>query len=184
MISPIKVINRLTKLLNVTYPNVEVTNRDIREGFTRPCFFIDLEDVDTSRVGTYYRDALEMRLYYFAANTYTGYIDLLHKRDELIRMLQDTTRLSDEEEDELYSFVIQANDDLHAEISKRDKALQIAFTVLLVQDDNRLPDAELITELEFSPNVKPSTDLGRTSESVENEDDKDKVYSKEELDKE
>ena len=62
MISPIKVINRLTKLLNVTYPNVEVTNRDIREGFTRPCFFIDLEDVDTSRVGTYYRDALEMRL--------------------------------------------------------------------------------------------------------------------------
>ena len=99
-------------------------------------------------------------------------------------MLQDTTRLSDEEEDELYSFVIQANDDLHAEISKRDKALQIAFTVLLVQDDNRLPDAELITELEFSPNVKPSTDLGRTSESVENEDDKDEVYSKEELDKE
>lgn len=71
-------------------------------------FFIDLEDVDTSRVGTYYRDALEMRLYYFAANTYTGYIDLIHKRDELIRMLQGTTRLSDDEEDELYDFVIQA----------------------------------------------------------------------------
>lgn len=183
MISPIQVIKRLTKLLNAAYPKIEVTNTDITEGFKRPCFFIDLEDVNTSRVGTYYQDALELRLYYFAADTYSGYIDLLHKRDELIKMLQDTTRLSDDEDDETYGFVIQANDDLHAEISQRDKALQIAFTVLLVQDDNRLPDAELITELEFSPNVKPSTDLGRTSGDAV-EDDKDEVYRKEELDKE
>lgn len=183
MISPIQVIKRLTKLLNATYPKIDVTNTDISKGFDRPCFFIDLEDVGTSRVGTYYRDALEMRLYYFAANTYTGYIDLIHKRDELIRMLQGTTRLSDDEEDELYDFVIQANDDLHAEISQRDKALQIAFTVLLVQNDDRLPDADYITEIEFVPNVRPSTDLGRSSGNVIG-DEKDAVYKKEDLDKE
>lgn len=183
MISPIQVIKRLTKLLNAAYPNIEVTNTDITEGFKRPCFFIDLEDVDTSRVGTYYQDALELRLYYFAADTYSGYIDLLHKRDELIKMLQDTTRLSDDEDDETYGFVIQANDDLHAEISQRDKALQIAFTVLLVQDDNRLPDAELIEDLEFKPSAVPSTDTGRSSDedSSESDEEEDKTYKVDEL---
>lgn len=183
MISPIDVIKRLTKLLNAAYPQIEVTNRDITEGFDRPCFFIDLEDVDTRRVGSYYQDALDLRLYYFATSTHQGYIDLLHKRDELIMLLQDTTRLSDDEKDETYDFVIQANDNLHAEISHRDKALQIAFTVLLVQDDDRLPDADYITEIEFVPNVRPSTDLGRSSGNVIG-DEKDAVYRKEDLDKE
>lgn len=183
MISPIDVIKRITKLLNAAYPQIEVTNRDITEGFERPCFFIDLDDVETRRVGTYYQDALDLRLYYFATSTRQGYIDLLHKRDDLIRLLQDTTRLSDDETDATYGFVVQANDDLHAEISQRDKALQIAFTVLLVQDDDRLPDADYITEIEFTPNVRPSTDLGRSSGNVV-DDEKDAVYKKEDLDKE
>lgn len=186
LVSPTEVIARFTRILQGAFPDVPVQNTDISEGFKRPCFFLDLEGVDTDRVGTYYEDGLSFRLYYFAANTYKGFLDLLKKRDAIIKLLQDTTRLDPDEESEQYGFVIQADDGIRSDINQADKVLQIAFTVDLVQEDDRLPDADIIDTLEFNPDARPSTDTGRNdaSGSSEADEDEDKVYTTEELEKE
>lgn len=183
LVSPTEVIARFTRILQGTFPDVPVQNTDISEGFERPCFFLDLEDIDTDRVGTYYQDNLSFRLYYFASDTYKGYLDLLKKRDAIIELLQDTTRLDADEESEKYGFVIQADDGIRSFINQNDKALQIAFTVDLVQEDDRLPDAELIENLEFNPTSVPSTDTGRSDEefSESEEEEENKTYNVDEL---
>lgn len=186
LVTPAEVIARFTRVLQGAFPDVPVQNTDINEGFQRPCFFLDLESVVTDRIGTYYEDVLSFRLYYFAADTYKGYLDLLKKRDTIINLLQDTTRLDPDEESDKYGFVIQADDTIQSSINQNDKVLQISFTVDLVQDDDRLPDADLIDTLEFTPDARPSTDTGRNdaSESSEADEDEDKVYTAEELEKE
>lgn len=183
LVSPTEVIARFTRILQGAFPDVPVQNTDISEGFKRPCFFLDLEDIATDRVGTYYQDNLSFRLYYFAADTYKGYLDLLKKRDAIIELLQDTTRLDTDEESDKYGFVIQADDGIRSFINQNDKALQIAFTVDLVQEDDRLPDAELIEELEFKPHAVASTDTGRSDEdsSGSDEEDEDKTYNVDDL---
>lgn len=183
LVTPAEVIARFTRVLQGAFPDVPVQNTDITEGFQRPCFFLDLEGIDTDRAGTYYEDELSFRLYYFAADTYKGFLDLLKKRDAIIKLLQDTTRLDPDEESEKYGFVIQADDGIRSFINQTDKVLQIAFTVDLVQEDDRLPDAELIENLEFNPTSVPSTDTGRSDEeSFESEEEEeDKTYNVDEL---
>lgn len=183
LVTPAEVIARFTRALQSAFPDVPVQNTDISEGFQRPCFFLDLEGVDTGRVGTYYEDGLSFRLYYFAADTYKGFIDLLKKRDAIIQLLQDTTRLDPDENSEKYGFVIQADDTIRSDINQADKVLQIAFSVDLVQEDDRLPDAELIENLEFNPTSVPSTDTGRSDEepSESEEEEEDKTYNVDEL---
>lgn len=183
LITPAEVIARFTKVLQSAFPDVPVQNTDISEGFKRPCFFLDLEGIDTDRVGIYYQDELSFRLYYFAADTYKGFLDLLKKRDVIIQLLQDATRLNNDEESDRYGFVIQADDDIRSDINQSDKALQIAFTVDLVQEDDRLPDAELIEELEFNPSAMPSTDIDRSASvaSESNDEDEDKTYTTDDL---
>lgn len=183
LVTPAEVIARFTRVLQSAFPDVPVQNTDISEGFQRPCFFLDLEGVDTGRVGTYYEDGLFFRLYYFAADTYKGFLDLLKKRDAIIQLLQDTTRLDPDENSEKYGFVIQADDTIRSDINQADKVLQIAFTVDLVQDDDRLPDAEIIDSLEFKPSAVPSTDTGRSSteDSSESDEEEDKTYKVDEL---
>lgn len=183
LVTPAEVIARFTRVLQSAFPDVPVQNTDITEGFKRPCFFLDLEGVDTGRVGTYYEDGLSFRLYYFAADTYKGFVALLKKRDAIIQLLQDTTRLDPDENSEKYGFVIQADDTIRSDINQADKVLQIAFTVDLVQDDDRLPDAEIIDSLEFKPSAVPSTDTGRSSteDSSESDEEEDKTYKVDEL---
>lgn len=183
LVTPAEVIARFTRVLQSAFPDVSVQNTDITEGFKRPCFFLDLEGVDTGRVGTYYEDGLSFRLYYFAADTYKGFVDLLKKRDAIIQLLQDTTRLDPDENSEKYGFVIQADDMIRSDINQADKVLQIAFTVDLVQDDDRLPDAEIIDSLEFKPSAVPSTGTGRSSteDSSESDEEEDKTYKVDEL---
>lgn len=183
LVTPAEVIARFTRVLQGAFPDVPVQNTDITEGFQRPCFFLDLEGIDTDRVGTYYEDELSFRLYYFAADTYKGFLDMLKKRDAIIKLLQDTTRLDPDEESEKYGFVIQADDGIRSFINQTDKVLQIAFTVDLVQDDNRLPDADLIEDLEFKPSAVPSTDTGRSydEDSSESDEEEDKTYKVDEL---
>ncbi len=181
LVTPAQVIARFTKVLQGAFTDVPVQNTDITEGFARPCFFLDLEGVDTDRVGTYYEDGLSFRLYYFAADTYKGFIDLLKKRDAIIKLLQDTTRLDDDESSDNYGFVIQSDDDIRSDINQADKVLQISFTVDLVQSDDRLPDAELIEDLQFSANAVPSTDTGRESSTTSDDEDEDKTYTADDL---
>ena len=79
--------------------------------------------------------------------------------------------------------MIQADDGIRSFINQTDKVLQIAFTVDLVQEDDRLPDAELIENLEFNPTSVPSTDTGRSDEesSESEEEEEDKTYNVDEL---
>ena len=167
LITPAEVIARFTKVLQSAFPDVPVQNTDISEGFKRPCFFLDLEGIDTDRVGI----------------SYKGFLDLLKKRDVIIQLLQDATRLNNDEESDRYGFVIQADDDIRSDINQSDKALQIAFTVDLVQEDDRLPDAELIEELEFNPSAMPSTDIDRSASvpSESDDADEDKTYTTDDL---
>ena len=58
---------------------VEENDRDIEEGYTRPSFFIEVQDIQDSELTDEYTwEDYTIDIYFFAPERETGYIDLLH----------------------------------------------------------------------------------------------------------
>ena len=45
MITSLDIIKTFTKLLESTFDGIKVTNKDLKQGYERPCFYIDIEEV-------------------------------------------------------------------------------------------------------------------------------------------
>lgn len=144
MISETEIIKTLTCLIRGEFPNFEIEDRDIEEGFARPSFFIEITDVESSKIGEMYSDGQEIKIYFFAENRKNGYLELLKIKKVLRYLLMDNIPLVDHEE------FIFGFDNINFNINKKDKVLIVEANILLVQDDDRPDDTPDLEELEFN----------------------------------
>ena len=184
MRTEIDVVNSLTKMLEDNFSDIQMSDTDIEEGFKRPCFFIDVLDIDSTKIGELLSDNIQIKLYYFAPKRTEGYLNLLEIKDKLRILLSDNIRFGAMSDDgtflDGYDFVIGA-DDLQFHINQKDKTLECDFVVQLVEEDEREDGTENIEELDF--NFQPTTEPSEDSEDAEDSSDADFISQIEESDK-
>lgn len=101
------------------------TTQDIREGFDRPCFFVEPYLMQSGKAGDLRDDVFGLRIYYFSERSYAGSLDLLEKQTTLRDMLDGAIPVSED----FYLFP----EDLSFELQRADMALICEFTLENVQ---------------------------------------------------
>lgn len=131
MLSVINVIKALTLLVESNFPNYPVNDRDLTEGFDRPSYFIDIDEVRGENVTSeLVKETADISLYFFEEDIYSGFLKLLDMKNELLELLGAPLALTDENGNIVAHVVFN---DVSVTISKADKALTCVMTSELIQ---------------------------------------------------
>lgn len=63
--------------------NIPINSNDISEGFKRPSFFVEFDDLTRSSSPDHYEKSLTVRIYYFPTTINESSIEILEIHDEL-----------------------------------------------------------------------------------------------------
>ena len=108
-------------------PDVDVNSADVEEGFKRPCFFIDIVDVNVENLMDRIEEKeIEFDVVYFPKHPKKNQIDLLEMRDKLTK-----------------SFV---------EIFEVDKILHCRFNIFIAEEYEKVYEGNM-EELEFKEGI-------------------------------
>lgn len=133
ILSVIDIIRALSELIESKYPNYPVVDMDIDEDYSRPSYFIDVEDVNTSWVATdYIKESSNLKIVFFAENRYEGFLNLLDMKNNLTMLFDDPIRVSDGK-NEYYVKMLTTASDLY----KQDKVLTFNIQADLIQKVER-----------------------------------------------
>ena len=150
MLSVIDIIGALSPKLESVFPDFPVNDRDEKEGFARPSFFVDIENVvDDIIAQGFVRETANLTIYFFAEDVYKGFLRLLEVKETLRDMLEEPLRIENGDEKAHITF-----DDVTIEVSKADKALKAELSAVLIQK-SKAPDSmnpEMTMELETNFN--------------------------------
>ena len=123
----IDIIRAISVTIEAKYPNYVVTDMDIDEGYERPSYYIDVDSIESEFVAVgYIVDKSDLKLGFFAEERYSGFLELLEMKNELLSWLTDTLIVHDEDGVTVLGHVVLS--DVRAEIFKEDKVLQISFS--------------------------------------------------------
>lgn len=144
MLSVIDVIRALSELIEQKYPNYPVCDMDIEEDYPRPCYFIDVEDVNTSWVATdYIKESSTLKIVFFAEDRYEGFLELLDMKNNLTVLFDDPLYITDGKT-EYYCQMLTTASDLY----KQDKVLTFNIQADLIQKVERTEFEPYMEELE------------------------------------
>lgn len=143
LLSVVDIIRSLTDLVTKYYPQYKIIDYDISEGFEKPCFFIDVEDVQTSwEASDYLKESSNIKIVFFAENRYEGFLDLLDMKNNLTILFNDPLLVSDGKT-EYYVSLLNTN----SELFKSDKVLTFDITADLIQKVERVENNPNMEEL-------------------------------------
>ena len=115
--------------------------KDVREGYKRPCSWVEPTMVNTAREGTLRHDTYQIEIVREGTDTHRGWADLLHWQETLAQALAEPIKLDAE-------FFVYP-EDIDFDISRDEMYLQATFTVDLYQIPPD-PYAEVMEELELN----------------------------------
>lgn len=148
MLSVIDIIRSLSELIETNYPNYPVVDMDIDEDYTRPSYFIDVEDVQTSWVASdYIKESSTIKIVFFAQNRYEGFLDLLDMKNNLTVLFDDPLFVTDGKT-EYYVQMLTTDSDLY----KQDKVLTFNIQADLIQKVERKENKPYMENLETNIN--------------------------------
>lgn len=75
--------------------DVEIQSRDVREGFNRPSFFVQLDNVERSGTPTQIELSLTVRIYYFPTDPHEYAIEVLEMQDWLSELFDLKLKVKD-----------------------------------------------------------------------------------------
>lgn len=148
IITVIDVIRAISTYMTEHYPQFPIDDRDIADTVDRPCAFIDVDNMDSEiyAVG-YVRDSADIDIYLFVEHLETGFLELLHAKNDLLTWLSKSIKLDNE-----LGYVTP--NEVSATISKADKALRVSFSMELIQElPNDEDDLPYLEDLETKENV-------------------------------
>ena len=88
MLSVIDIIRALSLLIEEKFPDFPVVDRDLTEGFPRPCYFIDVEGLVTENLtNRLIKETADIEISFFAEDIYEGFLRLLEVNSELVAAL-------------------------------------------------------------------------------------------------
>lgn len=139
MITLNDLITVINTVLETRFPNIERLSTDIEEGFTRPSFFVDIDNHNKSMLGEVLKNVnLTVRIYYFPKSKYKN-------RIEIITMIEDLTNL--------FLTNLKINEDFYIPIDEvnstvtEEKVLIIDFDIKYVYEVPEDEDLELLEDL-------------------------------------
>lgn len=148
MLNTIDIIRALTQLINDKCPQFQVIDYDVDEGFEKPAFFIEPEDINTSWVASdYIKESSNLKIVFFAENRYEGFLDLLDIKNILILAFDDPLYITDGKT-EYYCQMLTTDSDLY----KQDKVLTFNIQVDLIQKVERKETKPYMENLETNIN--------------------------------
>lgn len=147
MLSVIDVIKALSILIEYRFPSYPVMDMDATEGFPRPSYFIDIDEVRGENVTSHYvRETADLSLYFLEENVYQGFLKLLEMKNELLELLNEPLPLRDDNGNVLCHVVFN---NLDVTVNKDDKSLVCTMTSELIQERvDREADLPYIEDLE------------------------------------
>jgi hypothetical protein len=148
MLSVIDVIKSLSDLISSEYSEYKLIDYDVDEGFEKPCFFIDVEDVNTSWVASdYIKESSTLKIVFFAENRYEGFLDLLDMKNNLTVLFDDPLYITDGKT-EYHCQMLTTDSDLY----KQDKVLTFNIQADLIQKVERKEVKPYMENLETNIN--------------------------------
>lgn len=128
--------------LKAKFPNIKISSTDITEGFDRPSFFIEFDDMRSS---DFMKEALDrnftVRIYYFPKEKDKNKVEILNMEDDLNEIfIQDGVIGIDTET------AIEV-DELELEIV--DKVLQCSFDVMISENYDRVDNIPNMEDIEI-----------------------------------
>lgn len=125
MITTIEIIKSLTIMIREIFPEYPVSDRDLNEGFDRPCCFITVDSMENDTIGLYYADTDDVVITFFAERREVGFLSLLKIKNTLREKLNETLEISE--------FFHLTFDDVRHHFNKNDMVLETRFSVFTVQ---------------------------------------------------
>ena len=148
ILSVIDVIKALSELIEAKCPDYPVIDYDITEGFPRPGYFIEVEDVETNWVANdYIRESSNLKIIFFAAERYEGFLELLDMKNNLTVLFDDPLYVTNGQDEYYVSLLNTASD-----IYKADKVLEFTLQADLIQKVDRKEVEPYMEELSTNIN--------------------------------
>lgn len=133
MLTVIDVIRALSELIENKYPDYPVVDYDVTEDYPRPSYFIEVDDIETSWVANdYIKESSNLKIVFFAAERYEGFLELLDMKNNLTVMFDDPLYVTDGKSEYYVSLLNTASD-----IYKTDKVLEFTLHADLIQKVER-----------------------------------------------
>ena len=133
MLTVIDVIRALSELIENKYPDYPVIDYDVIEDYPRPSYFIEVDDIETSWVANdYIKESSNLKIVFFAAERYEGFLELLDMKNNLTIMFDDPLYVTDGKSEYYVSLLNTASD-----IYKIDKVLEFTLRADLIQKVER-----------------------------------------------
>ena len=150
MLSVIDIIRALSSCIESNFPDYPVVDRDLEEGFPRPCYFIDINSVvSESLTHKLVKDTADIEIDFLAEDIYKGFLNLLDVKNKLVKLFSEPIALTDEGGNVIAHVVFN---DVRTEVIKADKALICNLSTELVQEIEDNVELPLIEELEYKVN--------------------------------
>lgn len=142
MLTVIDIIRALSELIEANFPNYPVNDKDETEGFPRPCYFLDVDNVRTTyETATFFREEVEIELSFFAEEIYAGFLDLLKIKSDLQMLLSQPLKIADG------CHVLFSIEKMT--LSNADKVLLISMSTDMIQEIEEESDLPIIEEFSF-----------------------------------
>lgn len=146
MKSVIDVIASLSDLIQEIYPEYKLIDYDIDEGFEKPAFFINADNIVTSFVATdYIQESSDLEITFFAEDRYSGFLELLDMKNNLTKLFNEPLQL----DDNFYVTLLETT----SEIFKNDKVLTFSFTANIVNKIERDETDDYMENLYYKEEV-------------------------------
>ena len=151
MLSVIDIIRALSSCIESNFPDYPVVDRDLEEGFPRPCYFIDINSVvSESLTHKLVKDTADIEIDFLAEDIYKGFLNLLDVKNKLVKLFSEPLALTDERGNVMAHVVFN---DVRTEVIKVDKALICNLSTELVQEIEDNVELPLIEDLQANIDV-------------------------------
>lgn len=137
------IITAINKLLNENYPDIEIQSTDIKEGYARPCFYVEMDGEKSTKYNKFNTEkTVSIRIYYFPSDDNHARIENLEMQDKLSDLFGDGVWITP-------SFFMptfqQDGEDAGLDFTIVDDVLQLQFYLYSIQE---LPDTDNSEPLE------------------------------------
>ena len=151
MLSVIDIIRALSSCIESNFPDYPVVDRDLEEGFPRPCYFIDINSVvSESLTHKLVKDTADIEIDFLAEDIYKGFLNLLDVKNKLVKLFSELLALTDEGGNVIAHVVFN---NVRTEVIKVDKALICNLSTELVQEIEDNVELPLIEDLQANIDV-------------------------------
>jgi len=135
-------VKAITQTLETVFPSAKVMNKDVEDGYKRPCMYIDVEGGSDEPNGEYIQQTHNIAVYYFAESINKGSLELLKIRNQFTDLLRKRINVGGD-------FFIYA-ENINYDISSLDMALKVTFDIQTVQPPDDIDENDYIENLEVN----------------------------------